>query len=198
MFDADTLDEYAAVAKLEDTTMAMADENQVNNDFLDESKRDTVRINLPQGGAGKPPATPTPTVRLKPAGAPSVAPAPADARKATAAISLPTAPAQPKKATAAITPVAPPQPKKDTSRVVAPIAAPTAAKPTVPEMPRPTVKHKREEPPVIATPVVESDASTPAATEAVATTSMLDVGLALAAMVVALAVAGYLFSLSRG
>ena len=177
----------------------MANENQVNDDFQDESMRDTVRINLPQGGSGKPPATPTPTVRLKPAGAPNVAPSTADTRKATAAISLPTAPSQSKKDTAAVTQVAVattptvPQPKPDTSRVQVP-----AAKPTVPEMPRPTVKLKREEPVATAAPVIESETVAPEADTAAAPTSLLDVGLALAAMVVALAVAGYLFSLTRG
>lgn len=176
--------------------MAMADDNQLNNDF-DESKRDTVRINLPQGGAGKPPLTPTPTVRLKPAGAPPVAANPADARKATAAISLPTAaPAQPKKATAAVAQTAQ-QTKKDTARVAPPVAAPPASKPTVPEMPRPTVKLKREEPPVAA-PVIEPEPVAPETAAVAAPTDMVDVGLALAAMVVALAVAGYLFKLSHG
>ena len=175
----------------------MADDNQVNND-LDESKRDTIRINLPQGGAGnKPPAMPTPTVRLRPAPAPNVAPS-TDARKATAAIALPTAtPAQPKKATSA---VAPAQSKKATAPVTSapPVIAPTASKPTIPEMPRPTVKLKREEPPAVAAPVVEAETAAPETDTAAAPTNMLDVGLALAAMVVALAVAGYLFKLSNG
>ena len=199
VFDAVAFGGYVAAVNLEDTTMAMADDNQVNND-LDESKRDTIRINLPQGGAGKPPATPTPTVRLRPAPAPNVAPS-ADARKATAAITLPTAaPAQPKKATAPVATVAPPQSKKDTARVesLPPVIAPTASKPTVPEMPRPTVKLKREELPAVAAPVVESETAAPEVATAGAPTEMLDVGLAVAAMVVALTVAGYLFKLSNG
>ena len=212
VFDAVAFGGYVAAVNLEDTTMAMADDNQVNND-LDESKRDTIRINLPQGGAGnKPPAMPTPTVRLRPAPAPNVAPS-TDARKATAAIALPTAtPAQPKKATSAVAPAqskkdtaaimpnVPPQTKKATAPVTSapPVIAPTASKPTIPEMPRPTVKLKREEPPAVAAPVVEAETAAPETDTAAAPTNMLDVGLALAAMVVALAVAGYLFKLSNG
>ena len=176
----------------------MADENQVNDDFQDESKRDTVRINLPQGGGGKSPLTPTPTVRLKPVGAANVAPSTIDTRKATAAIAPAAAPTQTKKDTTAVaiapvTPVAA-QPKKETSHVQIP-----AAKPTVPEMPRPTVKLKREEPPVPAAPTVVTEAD--ASSEPVEVGSAiggLDLGLALAAMVVALVVAGYVFSLSLG
>ena len=156
----------------------MADENQVHDDFQDESKRDTVQINLPQGGSGKAPFKPTPTVRLKPGGVASGAPATLDTKKATAAIALPVAPAQS---------------KKDTSPVKVP-----ASKPTVPEMPRPTVKLKREEPPAPAASVSEPVTAATEPAESDSATSLLDIGLAIAAMVVALAVAGYLFSLSRG
>lgn len=187
--------------------MAMADENQVNDLSQDESKKDTVRINLPQGIHGKAPVMPTPTVRLKPALAPNVAATTVDTKKATAAINPTAVAAAPntKKATAAISPAAAPvaavtpaaqKTKKDTSRVQVP-----AAKPTVPEMPRPTVKLKREEPTAVATPTVEPTtvaAPTSATTEVASATSGLDLGLALAAMIVALVVAGYLFSLSRG
>ena len=156
----------------------MADEQPVQNVPLDDDKRDTVRINLPQGISGKPPTNPTPTVRLRPAGTPTVAQPSADAKKATAAITP--------GAAAAATPAQ----KKDTSRVQA-----TAAKPSVPEMPRPTVKLKREEH-TAATPVAAAPQPAPAPIVAApATSSVIDVVLAIAAMVMALAVAGYLFSL---
>jgi len=115
----------------------------------DESKKDTVRINLP-----KPPvAASSATVRMEP------------------------------------TPV--PNAKKDTARL-----QPTAAKPTTAEMPRPTVKLKREEPTVEAVPVA---APVPVAVAEVdSSVSGLDLSLALVAMVLALAVAGYIFSLNQG
>lgn len=185
--------------------MSMADENQVNDLSQDESKKDTVRINLPQGLGGKPPAIPTPTVRLKPAAVPGAAAGPVDTKKATAAITPPSMSPKAKKDTAALTPAAavaaapaaaapaPAKTKKDTSRVQT-----TAAKPTVPEMPRPTVKLKREEPSAPALPPMAQQAAPAPEAAAGPATSMLDVGLSLAAMVVALAVAGYLFSLCRG
>ena len=122
----------------------MADEQPLQNIPLDDDKRDTVRINLPQGPAGKPPAMPTPTVRLRPPGtAPAVNPS-AEHKKATAAISQPALPTKPKKDTAQVATAtadsATANPKKDTARVQMP-----APKPSVPEMPRPTVKLKREE-----------------------------------------------------
>jgi len=115
----------------------------------DESKKDTVRINLP-----KPPvAASSATVRMEPTPVPNV--------------------------------------KKDTARL-----QPTAAKPAAAEMPRPTVKLKREEPTVETAPVV---APVPVATaEADSNVSGLDLSLALVAMVSALAVAGYIFLLNQG
>ena len=170
----------------------------------DDNKKDTVRINLPTGVVPKTTATmPTPTVRLRPASAPGTAPTNApvtdESKIATATLNPPTAPTNAKKDTAAITPpAATPKAKKDTSRV-----QPAAAKPTVPEMPRPTVRLKREETPVPATVPPDAaptmaPASAPAAVAAGGVTSLIDVGLALAAMVVALAVAGYLYQLSHG
>ena len=190
--------------------MAMANDNQVNDPSDDESKKDTVRINLPQGLGGKPPAIPTPTVRLKPAAIPGAAAGPVDTKKATAAITPPPLATKSKKDTAALTPAAtvaaapagvaaapapaPAKTKKDTSRV-----APTAAKPTVPEMPRPTVKLKREESSAPALPPMAQQPAAPASEAATDTaTSLLDVSLAVAAMVLALTVAGYLFHLNRG
>ena len=171
----------------------MADEQPVHDVSEDESKKDTVQINLPQGGAPKTTAAmPTPTVRLKPSGAPGVAPS-AASKKDTAAISPPSASSSSKDTSAITPPAAVPKPRKDVAHVPAP-----AAKPTVPEMPRPTVKLKREEPVPVAAPTaapVTAASATPVAVDSA--TSMIDVGLALAAMVVALAAAGYLFSLSR-
>jgi len=175
----------------------MADEQPLQNIPLDDDKRDTVRINLPQGPAGKPPAMPTPTVRLRPPGtAPAVNPS-AEHKKATAAISQPALPTKPKKDTAQVATAtadsATANPKKDTARVQMP-----APKPSVPEMPRPTVKLKREEPPTPA-PVAAPKPVAPSVAVDVApsTISWIDLGLAVAAMLVALAVAGYLFSLNR-
>ena len=90
------------------------------------------------------------------------------------------------------TPVAAPKPKKDTSRVQV-----SAAKPAVPEMPRPTVKLKREEGPAAVPPTVAATA--PAARPAaVAAPSGADAGLAFGAIVLSLAVLGYLAFLVYG
>lgn len=163
----------------------MADEQPIQNVPDEDSKKDTVRINLPQGGAAKPAGSPTPTVRLKPTvTAPGAAPVTDDESKKETAVMG--------------TPIAAPKPKKDTSRVQVP-----AAKPGVPEMPRPTVKLKREEPTAAGTAPtaapaapVAAPAPRPAAEAAAPVMSGIDLGLAIAAMVVALVVAGYLFTLS--
>ena len=173
----------------------MADEQPLQNIPLDDEKRDTVRINLPQGTAGKPPMMPTPTVRLRPPGTPSVAAPSTEHKKATAAISQPAAPAKAKKDTAQVATAdsASANPKKDTARVQMPVA-----KPSLPEMPRPTVKLKREEPPAPAPVATPKPVAPPVSVEAVPSgIGGIDVGLAVAAMLVALAVAGYLFSLNR-
>ena len=178
----------------------MADEQPVQNTPPDSESRDTVRINLPQGVAGKPPVMPTPTVRLRAPGAPQVATSEAEHKKATAAISSTTVPIKPKKDTAqvaaAMASTAAANPKKETARVQMPVA-----KPSAPEMPRPTVKLKREEPPAqpvapVAPVVVPQPVSNQGA--AGSATSIIDLSLAIAAMVLALIVAGYLFSLNRG
>lgn len=162
----------------------MADEKPIQNVPDDESKKDTVRINLPQSVTSRPAgAAPTPTVRLKPAGAPTTAGGAEDeSKKETAVMGMPS-------------PVA--KPKKDTSRVQVP-----AAKPGVPEMPRPTVKLKREEgssvqAPAPAPAAAPAPAMAPAAAAA-AGPSGADIGLAIAACVLALAVVAYLFSLTQG
>ena len=147
----------------------------------DESKKDTVRINLPPGLAGKTasPATGTaPTVKLRPSPVANSAPE-EEAKKETAVMGMP---------------VAVPQPKKDTSRVAVP-----AAKPSTPEVPRPTVKLKREEPPAAPapTPAARSVEAPPVTAAAGAQTSTLDVVLAIAAMLVACAVTGYLWNILK-
>ena len=175
----------------------MADEQPLQNIPLDDEKRDTVRINLPQGVAGKPPVMPTPTVRLRPPGMPPAANPSTEHKKATAAISQPAVPVKAKKDTAQVATAtadsATANPKKDTARVQMPVA-----KPSIPEMPRPTVKLKREEPPASAPVATPKPAAAPVPVEVVPSAiGGIDVGLAVAAMLVALAVAGYLFSLNR-
>jgi hypothetical protein len=153
----------------------MADEQEpITPD--EESKKDTVRINLPPGLTGRPasPAAGGPaTVKLKPA---------------TQEIS---AEEESKKETAVMgRPAAVPKAKSDTSRVQ------VAAKPAAPETPRPTVKLKQPEAPA---PSAAPMAPAPApAVAMVAGPSAVDGVLALAAMVVAVASAVYLFMLSSG
>src|SRR2546427_13309729 len=88
----------------------------------EESKKDTVRINLPPGLTGRPSAPPP---AAKPAATRPPAAPEDESKKETSVMG---------------TPVTTPKPKKDTSRVQV-----SAAKPAVPETPRPTVKLKREE-----------------------------------------------------
>jgi hypothetical protein len=157
----------------------MADEKstqQINPD--DESKKDTVRINLPPGLAGKtaaPAAGGPSTVKLKPAAAP---PTEDEAKKETAVMGRP---------------AETPKPKSDTSRVQ--VAGAKAGAP--PETPRPTVKLKQAEPPVAAKPA----APTPAPAQAAAPAAGGEIsgalaGLSLAAMVMAIATAVYLAMLA--
>lgn len=136
----------------------------------DESKKDTVRINLPAGGPGRP-ATPVPpgppTQKLKPEG---------DPKKDTAVMGTPA-----------------PQPKRDTSRVQV-----AAAKPTAPETPRPTVRLRREESTAPAGAMaVPSAAPSPAPVIALKP-SGAEVGLAVGAMVLSIAVLAYLASVALG
>ncbi|MCX7886233.1 MAG: hypothetical protein N3B01_03105 [Verrucomicrobiae bacterium] len=154
-----------------------------------ESKKDTVRINLPPG--------------VQPAAAKPVA-ASEQAKKETAMMGMPS------------------EPKKDTSRVAVPTAKPagtdvprptvrlrrepiptpagvtatptTAARAQVPEVPRPTVKLKVEEPTAVtggtAGPV--PTVAPAVAPVGVARTSAVDVVLSLLATVAAAAVLAYL------
>ncbi len=152
----------------------MADEKQTQPAPDEESKKDTVRINLPPGLTGRPaaaaPGGPA-TVKLKPA---------------TQEISTEE---ESKKETAVMgRPAAVPKAKSDTSRVQ------VSAKPAPPETPRPTVKLKQTEAPA---PAAVAPAPAPAIAMA-AGPSGADVGLALLAMVAALVVAGYLFMLAMG
>src|SRR5580700_10384612 len=115
---------------------AMADETPEQIRPEEDSKKDTVRINLPPGLTGR---------SSSPIGAPAAKPAPpgapVDESKRTTAIMGRSADA--------------PKPKQDTSRVQV-----AAAKPVTPETPRPTVKLRQEE----ATPVpAPAAAKTPAA-----------------------------------
>ena len=160
--------------------MSIPDKQSASDGLSDEAKKATIPISLPQGGAQKP-LMPTPTVRLRPAAVPGSID---ESKKATAAITpLPSdrkeVPAQPES-----------KPKKDTSHV-----ATVPAKPASHEMPRPTVKLKREEPPTpTSAPAATVAAASPSpVAEDAAPTNWIDTGLALAAMVVALAVASYLF-----
>ncbi len=147
----------------------MADEKPLQEMPGEENKKDTVRINLPPGLTGRP----TP-----PSGAPAPAPRPvvprptADADEAT-------------KETAVMgTPVTAPKPKKDTSRV-----AVSAAKPAPPEA-KPGVKLRRDEGPAAVPPIVA--ATQPAAAPVAAGPGGAEAALSLAAMLLSLAVLGYL------
>jgi hypothetical protein len=139
----------------------------------EELKKDTVRINLPPGLTGRS-ATPSIT---PPTPAPSNRP--------------PATPASPeeeaKKETAVMgRPAEAPKPKKDTSRVQV-----TAAKPVAPESPRPTVKLRQDAAPAPA--AAGTSAAAPAAAPAMAGASDGGGGaLSLVAMVLSIAVAGYL------
>jgi len=153
----------------------MADERPPQAAPEDESKKDTVRINLPPGLMGRS-ATPAPppAVKLKPA-APAGAPED-ESKKETAVMG---------------TPVTAPKPKKDTSRVQV-----SAAKPAPAEATRPSVKLKRDEAPAAVPPVVKASAPAATAVAARPRTSGADTALALVAMILALAVVGYLAMLA--
>jgi len=143
----------------------------------EEAKKDTVRINLPLGltGGRSPAPAPggAPPAKLKPTGPPGT---PDDeAKKETAVMG---------------TPVAAPKPKKDTSRVQV-----SSAKPAAPELPRPTVKLKRDEAPAAVPPTVAATAPAAAPGKVAATVaapSGADAALSVGAIVLSLAVLGYL------
>ena len=164
----------------------MADEIPEQKRPEEESKKDTVRSNLPPGltgrgtpGAGAPP--PSPMAKPKVPGSPG---SPEDeAKRETSGMGRP---------------AEVPRPKKDTSRVQV-----VAAKPITADAPRPTVKLIRDEPapaPEVATPgaaaAVKGARSAPVATGAPA--SSADAGLSIVAIVLTLAVAGYLAYIAFG
>ena len=154
----------------------MADEKPVPSQ--EDSKRDTVRINLPPTGPGGTPSTGGPsTVKLKTVSVSGTTQTPEE-KEATVIIGRPTAPGG--------------KPKADTSQVEV-----AGAKPTTPETPRPTVKLRREarpSPTPAPAPATPSTAkATPAPVSAIAAApSGMDTGMAIAAMVLAIAVTAYL------
>lgn len=178
----------------------MADENLEQNRPAEESKKDTVRINLPPGltgrggpgpGAGAPgagAAPPSPMAKPKVPGSPA---SPEDeAKRETSVMARPTEA---------------PKPKKDTSRVQV-----VAAKPITAGGARPTIKlqHEDEAP---AAPETAAGAmpgggpsgkgAKPAARPApvgAGAPSGAEAGLSLAAMVLSLAVVGYLAYIALG
>ena len=149
----------------------MADETPEQRP-AEELKKDTVRINLPPGLTGRsatPSITPPhPSPSMRPPSGPSGSPE-EEAKKETSVMGRP---------------AEAPKPKKDTSRVQV-----TAAKPVAAESPRPTVKLQRDPAPAAA----GIPAAAPAAARVTAGTSDGGGGaLSLVAMVLSLAVAGYL------
>lgn len=145
----------------------------------EELKKDTVRINLPPGLTGRsatPSITPpTPAPSNRPPPPPSGSPE-EEAKKETSVMGRP---------------AEAPKPKKDTARVQV-----TAAKPAAPETPRPTVKLTKDPGPVTTgTPIAASPAVAPAR---VVVSDGGGGALALVAMVLSLAVAGYLAFLIYG
>ncbi len=154
----------------------MADEKPEQINPEEESKKDTVRINLPPGLTGR--GGPTP-----PTGAPV-----AKAQPKPGPVSLED---EAKRETAVMgKPSTAPKVKSDTSRVQV-----SAAKPTVPETPRPTVKLRRDETAPVTVPAGAAPAH-PAM--AAAGPSGAEAGLAVVAMVLSVAVLVYLAWLTLG
>ncbi|MGD1019121.1 MAG: hypothetical protein ABSA12_07355 [Verrucomicrobiia bacterium] len=167
----------------------MADEHPEQKRPEEESKKDTVRINLPPGLTGRGgPSTgaPPPIAKPKAPGAP--ANPEEEAKKETAVMSRPTEA---------------PKPKKDTSRVQV-----VAAKPITADSPRPTIKLQREDG---APPAPEAAAATPGAGPAgkavkpvrpvsvgAGAPSGVEAALSIVAIVLSLAVAGYLAYIAFG
>ncbi len=159
----------------------MADEKPEQEKPAEESKKDTVRINLPPGltSRGAAPAGPAapPGAKIVPRG-PSASPE-EEAKKETAILGRP---------------AEVPQPKQETSRVQV-----VAAKPSPPGL-RPAVKLRRDEPspaPASGAPAAPAAAPVRAAATAAAP-SMVDLGLSVVAMVLSLVVVGYLAWLAFG
>ena len=156
----------------------MANETPQQTPPPEEAKKDTVRINLPPGMAGRtgapPPVNPagSATTRLKPAG--PVGPPDDESKKETAVMGMPGAVAKS---------------KKDTSRVQ--LATP---KPGPSEPARPVVRLRQEEqaPPPSPASALAAPRPVAAASAAGATTSAADVGLAIGAIVLSVAVLVYL------
>jgi outer membrane biosynthesis protein TonB len=155
----------------------MADEKPEPVKPEEESKKDTVRINLPPGLTGR--ASPTGPTSAPPAKPKPVTPpdSPEDeAKRETAVMGKP-----------AVTP----KPKSDTSRVQV-----ASAKPAVPETPRPSVKLRREPEAVAGAMAAAGPAAQPAM--AAAAPSGAETGLAVAAMILSVAVLAYLAVLAMG
>lgn len=166
----------------------------------DESKKDTVRINLPAGLAGRPAASPAKpdadtktTIEIK---VPGTAPRP---MTETAPTVLPSnlTEDEAKKETAVMgKATVPPKPKSDTSRVQV-----TAAKPAVPEMPRPTVKLRREDEAPKPGVAVAAPPAAPATAPKPATVASgpggLDVALSVLALAASVAVLIYLYMVTQ-
>jgi hypothetical protein len=159
----------------------MADETLEPKRPEEESKKDTVRINLPPGltGRGGPgTGAPPPAAKPKTPGAPGIPEE--EAKKETSVMARP---------------AEVPKPKKDTSRVQV-----VAAKPITADAGRPAVKLRREEE---AAP--EASAAAPAATPAgkgakpaAGASSAAESALSILAIVLSVAVAGYLAYIAFG
>jgi hypothetical protein len=167
----------------------MADEIPEQNRPAEESKKDTVRINLPPGitgrggpGTGAPP--PSPMAKPKAPGSPA---SPEDeAKRETSVMARPTEA---------------PKPKKDTSRVQV-----VAAKPITAGAARPPIKlqHEDEAPPAAEAAAAAAQAGKGAKPAARPVSvgggapSGAEAGLSIAAIVLTLAVAGYLAYIAFG
>jgi hypothetical protein len=164
----------------------MADQIPEQSRPAEESKKDTVRINLPPGltGRGAAPGGPAPPpgARIISTPSPATASPEEEAKKETAVLG---------RAMEA------PKPKKDTSRVQV-----TTPKPASPEAQRPGVKLRRDEPAPASGP---SPAGGPAAAAparmapmAAAAPSGANAGLSVVAMILSIVLAGYLAWLTFG
>jgi hypothetical protein len=162
----------------------MADEIPEQKRPEEESKKDTVRINLPPGLTGRgtpgPGGAPSPMAKPKVPGSPG---SPEDeAKRETSVMSRPTEA---------------PKPKKDTSRVQV-----VAAKPITADGTRPPVKLVRDEPaaaPEAATAATTAKGAKPAPRPAaVGAPSGAEAGLSIFAMILSLAVAGFLAYIAFG
>ena len=165
----------------------MADEIPEQKRPEEESKKDTVRINLPPGLTGR--GTPSPGGAPSPMAKPKVPGSPGspedEAKRETSVMARPTEA---------------PKPKKDTSRVQV-----VAAKPITADGARPPVKLVREEP---SAPPETAAAAGPAgkgakpparpASAVAGAPSGIEAGLSIFAIVLSLAVAGYLAYIAFG